>query len=68
MKNFIFRKPITYNKLKQEPGVSKGMVLVLSTEDQPLEDQLLVDQLSINRRHVTQHFPLHSKVIHQIIL
>ena len=45
MKNFIFRKPITYNKLKKEPGVSKGVVLVLSTEDQPLEDQLLVDQL-----------------------
>ena len=45
MKNFNFRKPITYNKLKQEPGVSKGMVLVLSTKDQPLENQLLVDQL-----------------------
>ena len=46
MKNFNFRKQgPTYNKLKQEPGVSKGMVFVLSTEDQPLEDQLLVDQL-----------------------
>jgi hypothetical protein len=36
---------VTYNELEQEPGMSKGVVSILSAQYQPLQNKLLMDKL-----------------------